>query len=248
MKIDINSDVGESFGIYTLGDDAALMPYITSANIACGFHAGDPKVMNKTVALALKHGVKIGAHPGLDDLAGFGRRNMAILPSEIGPLLHYQIGALYGIVRAQGGELHHVKPHGVLYNMAAGSEALAEAVVLAVKSFNPSLYLYGLPGSAFETAAEKFGLPFMAEVYADRNLTDDGKLVPRNQDNAIIHSVTESAAQIMRIVEQGHAFSVNGVVVPMRAETVCVHGDNPEAVQFAKQLYQSFKMRNYEIG
>ncbi|MBS7525446.1 5-oxoprolinase subunit PxpA [Fusibacter paucivorans] len=241
MKIDINSDVGESFGIYTLGNDAALMPYITSANIACGFHAGDPFVMKRTVALALKHYVKIGAHPGFDDLAGFGRKTMNISPAEVGPLMHYQIGALYGIVRAQGGELHHVKPHGALYNMAVKSDVLAEAVVVAVKAFNPALFLYGLPNSALERAAHKYDLPFKAEIYADRNLTDEGMLVPRDASNAMIHDVDVSAEQIMRVIEEGCALSVHGKCIPMRGETVCVHGDNPAAVTFAKTLYARLK-------
>ncbi|MDN5298458.1 MAG: 5-oxoprolinase (ATP-hydrolyzing) subunit [Clostridiales bacterium] len=241
MKIDINSDVGESFGIYTLGNDAALMPYITSANIACGFHAGDPFVMKRTVALALKHHVKIGAHPGFDDLAGFGRKAINVSPSEIGPLMLYQIGALYGIVQAQGGALHHVKPHGALYNMAVKSNELAEAVVIAIKTFNPALYLYGLPNSALEWAAKKHALPFKAEIYADRNLTDEGTLVPRTASNAMIHDVEASALQITRIIEEGYALSVHDKHIPMRGETVCVHGDNPDAVAFAKALHGYLK-------
>jgi len=236
MKIDINSDVGEGYGIYTLGNDSALMPYITSANIACGCHAGDMNTMMATVKLALKHGVAIGAHPGFNDREGFGRRVFPIKPEEVAPLLLYQIGALDAMVKSLGGQLHHVKLHGALYNMAAEDMNLAIKIVETIQSYAPSLILYGLPNSMMASAAFHKGLSYRAEFFADRQVDDRGFLVPRGHDNAVIHDVHHCATRILDMLNRHCVRSVNGNWVEMKPETICVHGDHREAVIFAAKL------------
>lgn len=228
--IDINCDLGESFGAYTMGNDAAVMPFISSANIACGFHAGDPGIMRKTVELCIQHRVAIGAHPGFADLSGFGRRNMAISPNEAYELVLYQTGALYAFVKATGSTLHHVKPHGALYNMAAGDAALAKAIAQAVKDFDSSLFLYGLSGSFLITEAEALGLRTCSEVFADRTYLPDGSLTPRTHPDALIHDASLAVAQVMQFLEGKK----------IKAETVCVHGDGDNAVQFVQTLHTHF--------
>lgn len=195
QSIDLNCDMGEAFGNYPMPNDDTLMDYITSANIACGFHAGDPEVMQHTVNVAIKKGVAIGAHPGLPDLQGFGRREMKISANEAYQMTLYQIGALYGFVKAAGGKLHHVKAHGALYNMAAKDESLARAIVNAVHDFDPSLILYALANSQMVTAAQKIGLVTASEVFADRTYQDDGSLTPRVQSNAMITDEQQSIAR-----------------------------------------------------
>jgi len=228
--IDINCDLGESFGAYTMGNDAAVMPFISSANIACGFHAGDPGIMRKTVDLCLQHQVAIGAHPGFADLSGFGRRNIAISPNEAYELVLYQTGALYAFVKAAGSTLHHVKPHGALYNMAARDAALAKAIAQAVKDLDSSLFLYGLSGSFLITEAEAVGLRTCSEVFADRTYLPDGSLTPRTHPDALIHDASLAVAQVMRFLEGKK----------IKAETVCVHGDGDNAVQFVQTLHTHF--------
>ena len=233
--------MGESFGAWTLGNDEALMPFITSANIACGFHAGDPTVMRQTVRAALRHGVALGAHPGLPDLAGFGRRDMAISAAEAFDLTVYQLGALAGVARAEGGTLRHLKPHGALYNMAATSAALAEAIAEAVYRVQPELTLFGLAGSELTKAGEKLGLRTAHEVFADRTYQANGTLTPRRQPDALITSADAAIAQVLGLVQEGRVRSQQGPEVTIRADTVCLHGDGAHALEFAQCLHAALQ-------
>ncbi|MFD2371647.1 LamB/YcsF family protein [Brevibacillus sp. GCM10020057] len=234
--VDINCDLGEGFGAYRLGDDAAILDYISSANIACGFHAGDPATMRKTVRMALEKGVAIGAHPGLPDLVGFGRRNMDISPQEAYDMVVYQLGALQAFVQAEGGVMHHVKPHGALYNMAAVRAPLAEAIAEAAYKVNPSLILYGLAGSELTSAGARIGLRTAHEVFADRTYQQDGTLTPRSQPDALITDQARSLQQVVRMVKEGRVLSCQGVDVAIRADTICIHGDGAHALEFARSI------------
>jgi UPF0271 protein len=234
--VDLNCDMGESFGAWTLGNDAALMPYLTSANIACGFHAGDPAVMRQTVRLALQHHVAIGVHPGLPDLVGFGRRNMDISANEAFEMVVYQLGALGSVARAEGGTLHHLKPHGALYNMAATNAALAQAIAEAVYKVQPELVLYGLAGSELTKAGEKIGLRTAHEVFADRTYQANGTLTPRRQPDALITSAEAAIAQVLRMVQGGWVRTQQGQEIAIKADTVCLHGDGAHTLEFAQQL------------
>ena len=240
--------MGESFGAWHLGHDAAIMPFITSANIACGFHAGDPAVMKRTVRLALRHSVAIGAHPGLPDLVGFGRRNMDISAEEAFDITVYQLGALAAIVRAEGGALHHLKPHGALYNMAATNAALAEALAEAVYKVQPELTLYGLAGSELTKAGEKLGLRTAHEVFADRTYQADGTLTPRRQPDALLTDAAATTAQVLRLVTEGRVRSQQGPDVAMRADTVCLHGDGAHALEFAQQLNRALRAAGVQLA
>lgn len=234
--VDINCDLGESYGIYRMESDEHILPWITSANIACGFHAGDPATMRSTVELALEHQVAIGAHPGLPDLQGFGRRRMDVTPQETFDMMVYQIGALDAFVRARGGRMHHVKPHGALYNMAAADVTLAEAVAEAVYRVQPELYLYGLAGSALIEAADRIGVRSVSEVFADRTYEADGTLRSRQLPGAVIHRSDQALAQVLRMVTEGTVLAVDGTVVPIKAQTICIHGDGQQALAFAKDI------------
>jgi len=236
FTIDLNCDLGESFGAWTLGHDAALLPFITSANIACGFHAGDPAVMRATVRAALRENVALGAHPGLPDLAGFGRRNMDISAEETFDMTVYQLGALAAVAKAEGGQLHHLKPHGALYNMAATNAALAEAIAEAVYKVQPELTLYGLAGSELTKAGEKIGLRTAHEVFADRTYQANGTLTPRRQPDAMITDADAAIAQVLRMVQGGRVRTQQGTDVAIRADTVCLHGDGAHALEFAQRL------------
>jgi UPF0271 protein len=242
--VDLNCDMGESFGVYTIGSDEAIFPYITSANIACGFHAGDAAVMKKTVRLALKYGVAIGAHPGLPDLQGFGRREMAIGIEEAYDMVVYQIGALYGFAKSEGGFLSHVKPHGALYNMAAENTGLAEAIAEAVYKVDPLLVLYGLSGSELIKAGSKIGLKVANEIFADRTYQDNGTLTPRRLHNALITDEGLAVAQSLRLIKEGLVTTVNGSEIAIQADTICIHGDGQHAVEFAARLHTMFKEEN----
>ena len=235
-SVDLNCDMGESFGAWTLGNDAALMPFITSANIACGFHAGDPTVMKATVRAALRHHVAIGAHPGLPDLVGFGRRNLDISAEEAFDMTVYQLGALAAVVKAEGGKLHHLKPHGALYNMAATNAALAEAIAEATYKVQPELMLYGLAGSELTKAGEKIGLRTAHEVFADRTYQANATLTPRRQPDAMIIDANAAIAQVLRMVQSGSVRTQQGTDVAIRADTVCLHGDGAHALEFAQRL------------
>ena len=232
-KIDLNCDMGESFGRYPLGSDAEIIHYVTSANIACGFHAGDPLVMRATVALAAAAGVNIGAHPGYPDLQGFGRRNMELSPAEIEALVLYQIGALSGFARSAGVELVHVKPHGALYNQAAKDPALAAAVARGVARFSRELILVGLAGSRLIDAAVDAGLPTASEGFADRAYNPDGSLRARSLPGAVHTDPAEAAAQAVRLAQQGIPITAGSQTRYAPVDTLCIHGDTPSAVEFA---------------
>ena len=235
-RIDINADVGESFGPYSLGADAALMRSITSASIAAGFHAGDPSVLRRTINLAKSHGVAIGAHPGFPDLVGFGRRELQVAPAEAEDFVLYQIAAVAGVAAAEGVKLQHVKPHGALFNMAVRDAALAAAIAKAVAAFDRSLILFGLPGSAILSAGRAEGLRVAAEIFADRAYEPDGSLTPRSRQGSVIHEAGAVAARAVRMITEGVVDAVDGTMVPLDADTICVHGDTPGAEQLAAGL------------
>jgi len=246
-RIDLNCDMGESFGAYSMGNDIAILDFVNSANIACGFHAGDPATIHKTVEAALGKGVAIGAHPGLPDLQGFGRRTMAISASEAYDMVIYQIGAVAGFAQALGGRLRHVKAHGALYNMAAKDQRLANVIAKAVHDFDPRLIMFGLAGSAMIEAAEDVGLRAANEVFADRTYQDDGSLTPRSQTNAMIEDEEQSVAQVKRMVTEGVVRSVDGNDVRVRADTLCIHGDQPNALAFARRIRTELERAGVEV-
>lgn len=232
-RIDLNCDLGEG-----VGSDEQILPLVTSANIACGLHAGGPAVMRRTVDAAVKAGVAIGAHPGFDDRANFGRRDMPVSPEEAYDLVLYQIGALAGFVTAAGARLAHVKPHGALYNMACVNSMLAEGIARAVKAFDPRLILFGLPKSELVKAGEKAGIPVAREAFADRTYRGNGSLTPRGEPNALIDDVQGATAQALRIVEEGRVRATDGTDIALRADTICLHGDGPHALELAREIRQ----------
>jgi UPF0271 protein len=239
--VDVNCDMGEGFGNYQMLNDEKLMDYISSANIACGFHAGDPSTMHNTVLLAIKKGIAVGAHPGLPDLQGFGRREMVITEAEAYQMCIYQISALNGFVSALNGTLNHVKPHGALYNMAAKDPKLARAIAKSVYDLNPSLKLYALAGSEMIKAANELGLATVSEVFADRSYQDDGNLTPRSYPNALIKEEIESINQVLMMVKQGKVMSTSQRMIPIVAETICLHSDGDHAVLFAEKIAIALK-------
>lgn len=247
FRVDINCDLGESFGRYKLGEQEEILRYVTSANIACGFHAGDPSVMRETVELAIKNNVQIGAHPGLPDLNGFGRREMNISWQEAYDLIVYQIGALQGFLTAKGVMMQHVKPHGALYNMAAVNEELADAIAKAVYDVSPELLLYGLASSQLTAAGEKYGLHTVHEVFADRTYQADGTLTSRTMPNALITDEAKAIAQIIEMVKEGTVTSVQQTKVALQAHSICVHGDGEHAVQFAKRARQELEQQGVKV-
>lgn len=248
MKVvDINCDLGESYGQAVVGQDDVLMPMLSSANIACGFHGGDPATIHRTVRLAQSHGVSIGAHPSYPDLAGFGRRHMDLTPQDVYDCMLYQMGALSGFVRAAGESLHHVKPHGALYNAACRNVELAEAIVNAIFYFDKYLILYGPPGSAMEAAAHQTGIRFFREVFADRTYQADGSLTPRSQSGSMINDSSEAIRQVDDILLRGYAVSVDGRQVPMRGDTICIHGDGPHSVELLSSLHRHLNDIGFEI-
>lgn len=240
--IDLNSDVGESFGSYKLGLDEEVIPLISSANIACGFHAGDPAVMRQTVALARRNGVGLGAHPGLPDLVGFGRRNMDVTPEEIKDFVTYQIGALQAVAAFQGARLQHVKPHGALYNMAVKNPAIWDAVAEVMAGLDERLILFVLAGSGrrdLEAIARRRGIRVVFEFFADRAYNLDGSLVSRKLPGAVIHDNDVVAAKVLKLVKEGRVTTIEGSEIEIRAETICVHGDNPEALALVKKIRET---------
>ncbi len=239
--VDLNCDLGESFGTYKKGTDEDILDYVTSANVACGFHAGDPSVMRKTVQLVMEKNVGIGAHPGLPDLVGFGRREMRISPQEAYDMVTYQIGALYGFVKAEGGVMQHVKPHGALYNMAAKNSELAEAVAEAVYKVDPELILFGLSGSELVKAGEKTGIRTASEVFSDRTYQEDGSLTSRTLVNALIEEEEKSLQQVVRMVKEGKVKCLQGIDIPIEADTICIHGDGINALSFARNIRAGLK-------
>jgi UPF0271 protein len=234
--VDLNCDMGESFGVWKMGSDAVVLEHVSSANIACGFHAGDPVVMHRTVQAAFERGVAVGAHPSLPDLQGFGRRAMRVTPEEAYDLVLYQMGALAGFCRALRGGLSHVKAHGALYNMAAKDAELAAAIARAVHDFDPGLVLFGLAGSELVQAGARAGLKVANEVFADRTYQPDGMLTPRSRPNAMIGDINAALAQVERMVREGTVRAVDGTDVKIEADTICIHGDEPGAAEFAREL------------
>ncbi len=243
LRIDLNCDLGESFGRYTLGEDVAMMKLVTSANVACGFHAGDPAVMARTVALAKAQGVALGAHPGYPDLQGFGRREMRLSPQEAAQIVLYQIGALTGFAYQAGLTLRHVKLHGALYHQAAQNPELAMAIAQVVHGFDPRLILVGLAGSELIRQGMAAGLQVANEGFPDRAYLPDGALMPRSQEGAVITAPESVARNALRLVREG--ITVNGDQV--RVDTLCLHGDNPEAVENAKAVCRMLDAENVEI-
>jgi 5-oxoprolinase (ATP-hydrolysing) subunit A len=234
--VDLNCDMGESFGAYTIGNDAAVLPFVTSANIACGFHGGDPSVMRATVQAAVAHSVSIGAHPGLPDLVGFGRRTMAVTPRETYDMVVVQIGALAAVAKSAGTRLRHVKPHGALYNMAAQQTALADAIARAVRDVDAALMLFGLSGSALIDAGKAHGLHTVSEVFADRHYLADGSLVPRTQAGALVADAATAAERAVTMVTQQHVVANDGTRVSLVADSICIHGDASHAADFARTI------------
>jgi 5-oxoprolinase (ATP-hydrolysing) subunit A len=247
-SLDLNCDMGEGFGAWKMGEDAALLDYVTSANIACGFHAGDPSTMRRTVALALGKNVALGAHPSLPDLQGFGRRTMNVSPDEVHDLIIYQVGALAGTARALGGKLSHIKPHGALYNMAAKDPILARAIAEAVEAIDSSLILFALAGSELLRAGAHAGLRVASEVFADRTYQSDGSLTPRTDPDALIQDTGTAVAQVRHMVGQGFVRSIQGIDVPVTADTLCIHGDQPGALEFARKIRAALEADGVRIA
>lgn len=240
-RIDLNCDLGEGFGPWVPADDASLLEVATSSSLACGFHAGDPATMRRTVRLALERGVAIGAHPSLPDLQGFGRRDMAITPQDAYELTLYQIGALHAFVRAAGGRLCHVKPHGALYNQAARDPHLADGIARAVRDFDASLLLFGLSGSELTTAGARLGLGVVHEAFADRAYAPGGSLVPRGQAGAVIADAEAATVRVLEMVRAGRVQAADGAWIPLRADSICIHGDHPGALDTARRIRQALE-------
>jgi UPF0271 protein len=240
--------MGESFGAWRMGRDAELMDYVSSINVACGFHAGDPTVIAETIKTALKKGVSVGAHPSYPDLQGFGRREMALSPEEVFDIVLYQIAAVKGICEAYGIKLHHVKPHGALYNRAAKDPALAKAIVKAVKTLDKNLVFYGLAGSHLISEAEKIGLKTASEVFADRTYQPDGTLTPRTEPGALIENAERAVAQVLEMVKDQTVTAVGGEKISIKADTVCIHGDTPQAPEFARTIRERLIKNGIEVS
>ena len=246
-KVDLNCDLGESFGSYRIGMDEVIIPYISSANVACGFHAADPVVMSKTVASCKEHNVMIGAHPGLPDLVGFGRRNMDITPLEAKTMVQYQIGAIMAFCKAQGVSLQHVKPHGALYNMAGKDYTLAKAICEGVKEVDPELIMLVLAGSQMERAASDLELRVAKEVFADRAYEEDGSLVARSKPGAMIEDENVVIERVLKMILEGKVTTLTGKEMPMQADSVCVHGDGEKALMFVRRLAEALEEHKIRI-
>ena len=246
-RVDLNCDLGESFGAYKIGLDGEVIPYISSANIACGFHASDPVVMAHTVAMAKEYGCSVGAHPGFPDLMGFGRRQMQITPEEAKDYIIYQVGALAAFCRSQGIRLHHVKPHGALYNMAAVDDSLARAICEGIYAVDPELVLLGLAGSELLKAAEDTGLRYASEVFAERAYNEDGTLVSRKLPGAVITDETLAVQRVLRMVNEQKVASITGKDITIRPDSICVHGDNQKALQFVQKIRDALIKEKIEI-
>lgn len=247
FSIDLNSDLGESFGAYKIGRDEDVIPLISSANVACGFHAGDPTVMSKTVKLCKQNGVAVGAHPGFSDLQGFGRRNMNISPADAKALITYQVGALDAFCKSNGLKMQHVKPHGALYNMAGKDEKLARAICEGIYEYDPTFILLGLSGSCMLKEAEKLGLPYAAEVFADRAYEDDGSLVARGKEGAMITDEDEAVSRVIEMIKHGKVKSINGNYIDICSHSVCVHGDSEKALLFVAKIRDALTKEGIEI-
>jgi UPF0271 protein len=247
MNIDINCDMGESFGPWQMGADEDVMPNITSANVACGAHAGDPRVMRRTVRAAKRHGVSVGAHPGFADLQGFGRREMQVDPEEVEDALIAQVGALAAIARAESVPLRHVKAHGALYNMAARDRRLADAIAAAIKAVGSSLVMFGLPKSPLIDAGVAAGLRVAAEGFADRAYEPDGSLTPRSRPGAVIHDPAVVVDRAVRMVRDGIVLTPAGQEIPLKVDTLCVHGDTPGAAELVKRIRAGLEAAGIQV-
>lgn len=243
-EIDINCDMGESYGNFSVGNDAAIFPYITSTNIACGMHAGDPYHIQKTIEMAMDQGVQIGAHPGYPDLQGFGRRVIPMIEQELSASIKYQVAALKGMVESAGGQLKYVKPHGALYNEIAKNEKEASIVVKAIKSIDPELMVMGLAGSHMKQIVEAEDMIFIAEAFADRRYEADGKLMSRIKKNSVIHDAKDAVNQVLSVVKNGYTQTLDGEKVELKAQSFCIHGDNPQAVEILKAIKTSLEENN----
>ena len=246
-RVDLNSDLGESFGRYTLGMDDKIIPLITSANVACGYHASDPVVMEKTVSMAREAGIRVGAHPGFPDLMGFGRRNMAVSPAEAKAYVMYQLGALEGFCRAKGVKLQHVKPHGALYNMAAKDYELSRAICEAIYEFDRNLIVLALSGGELARAAKDMGLRAALEVFADRAYEEDGTLVNRRKEGSMITDEDEAITRVVRMVKEKKVTAITGKDIPIQADSVCVHGDGAKALAFVERIRKALTEEGVEI-
>lgn len=247
MRIDLNCDLGESFGAYRIGSDREILPLISSANAACGFHASDPLVMQKTAELARQAGIQVGAHPGYPDLQGFGRRNMSLSAAEVYADVLYQIGALDAFLKVNGMKLQHVKPHGALYNTAATDRTVAEAICRAVRDYDPSLIVLALSGGQLYHAAKELGLRAAAEVFADRAYEEDGTLVSRRKPGAVLTDEDFAIARTVRMIREGVVTAVTGRDIPITVDSVCIHGDNEKALLFARRMREAFVGEGIEI-
>lgn len=248
ISVDLNSDLGEGFGPWSMGDDGAMLDIVSSANLACGFHAGDPVIMTDTAKVAREKGVAIGAHPAFFDLWGFGRRRIVgDSPADIEKMVAYQIGALQGVAALAGHRVTHVKPHGALYNMAVADAALAGAIARAIRAVDPGLLFVVLPGSEMERAGHAAGLAVACEVFADRGYLDDGSLAPRGQPGALIHDPEEAARRTVEMVTAGTVRALSGTMVPVKADTICIHGDSPAAVAMAKAVRSALEQAGVAI-
>ncbi|MFC4766201.1 LamB/YcsF family protein [Effusibacillus consociatus] len=247
LKVDLNCDMGESFGLYQLGNDEEMMQYITSANIACGYHGGDPHVMRKTAELAKKYGVAIGAHPGFPDLMGFGRRYMNCTPAEIKDYITYQVGALREFATGLGLKIQHVKPHGALYMMAMEDEKLARAILEAIAEVDSNTIVFAMNHSAVVEAGQKMGIPVAKEVYSDREHTATGSIVLTRKGPSI-QDYRQMADRVVRMIKEGQVVAHTGEKVSIKAETVCVHGDTPGAPQLAKAIAEALKENEIQIS
>jgi UPF0271 protein len=246
-SVDLNCDLGESFGAYKIGQDEKILDHVTSANVACGFHAGDHNVMAKTVKMAAAKGVKIGAHPGFPDLLGFGRRLIETNPEDIYNFVVYQISALKGFCDIEGVRMQHVKPHGALFNLAATDRAVAEAIAKAVYDVDRNLVLFGLSCSELTKVGTSIGLRVANEVFADRTYQANGTLTPRTHEHALIHDVPLAIDQVVMMIKSGTVRAVDGTVVPIQADTICVHGDGEKALEFTQELRRTLQVEGISI-
>ena len=246
-KVDLNSDLGESFGRYTLGMDADILQLVSSANVACGYHASDPLVMNKTIAMAKETGVRVGAHPGFPDLMGFGRRNMDVSPAEAKAYTLYQLGALDAFCKAHGVKMQHVKPHGAMYNMAGKDYALSKAICEAIYEYDKDLIVMALSGGELVHAAEDMGLKVAREVFADRAYEEDGSLVNRRKEGAMITDENEAIARVVRMIKEQKVTAITGKDIPIKADSVCVHGDGVKALAFVNKISETLTAEGVEI-
>ncbi len=248
MFIDLNCDLGESYGSFKVGMDEEVIPFVTSVNVACGYHGGDPVVMEKTVRMAVQHGVAVGAHPSFPDLMGFGRRDMKLTTDEAVAYVKYQLGALYAFARSAGTELQHLKAHGALYNMAGRDIAMARALARAIKEFDSQILLLGLPNSQMEEAADELNIGYVQEFFADRAYNDDGSLVSRSLEGSVIHDTDVAVGRVVRMVKEGVVETYTGKTLKLNCGSVCVHGDNASAVSFVKTIRAELEKQGVTVA